>query len=74
MTSGGKEVKHRAMDDPAVGSSELSAVVLYITGMILILSSFTTSGKLIGSMITAEVIAKYVMVIQAHSGVSAGRL
>jgi adenosylcobinamide-GDP ribazoletransferase len=71
MTSGGKEVKHRAMDDPAVGSSGVVAVVLYITGMILILSSFTTSAKLIGSMITSEVIAKYVMVIQAYSGVSA---
>jgi adenosylcobinamide-GDP ribazoletransferase len=71
MTRGGKEVKHRAMDDPAVGSSGVVAVVLYISGMIIILSSFPTSAKLIGSIITSEVIAKYVMVTQAYSGVSA---
>ena len=59
------------MDDPAVGSSGVVAVILYISGMIIILSSFTTSAKLIGSIITSEVIAKYVMVILTYNGVSA---
>lgn len=71
MTKGGKEIKHQAMDDPAVGSAGVVALVLYLSGMIIILSSFTTSAKLVASIITAEIIAKYVMVLQAYSGQSA---
>ena len=71
MAKGGKEIKHQAMNDPAVGSAGVVALVLYLSGMIIILSSFTTSAKLIGSIITSEVIAKYVMVLQAYSGRSA---
>jgi adenosylcobinamide-GDP ribazoletransferase len=71
MTKGGKEIKHQAMDDPAVGSAGVVALVLYLSGMIIILSSFTTSAKLVTSIITAEIIAKYVMVLQAYSGQSA---
>jgi adenosylcobinamide-GDP ribazoletransferase len=71
MAKGGKEIKHKAMNDPAVGSAGVVALVLYLSGMIIILSSFTTSAKLVASIITAEIIAKYVMVLQAYSGQSA---
>lgn len=71
MAKGGKEIKYKAMNDPAVGSAGVVALVLYLSGMIIILSSFTTSAKLVASIITAEIIAKYVMVLQAYSGQSA---
>lgn len=45
MAKGGKEIKHRAMNDPAVGSAGVVALVLYLSGMIIILSSSTTSTK-----------------------------
>ena len=71
MTKGGQEIKHQAMDDPAVGSAGVVALVLYLSGMIIILSSFTSSTKLCASIISAEIIAKYVMVLQAYGGRSA---
>jgi adenosylcobinamide-GDP ribazoletransferase len=71
MAKGGKEIKHKVMNDPAVGSAGVVALILYLSGMIIILSSFTTSTKLVASIITAEIIAKYVMVLQAYSGQSA---
>jgi adenosylcobinamide-GDP ribazoletransferase len=71
MAKGGKEMKHRVMNDPAVGSAGVVALVLYLSGMIIILSSFTTSAKLVASIITAEIISKYVMVLQAYIGQSA---
>ena len=71
MAKGGKEAKHRAMCDPAVGSAGVVALVLYISGIIIVLSSFTNSVKLLTSIITSEVIAKYVMVLQAYNGLSA---
>lgn len=71
MAKGGKEIKHQAMDDPAVGSAGVVALVLYLSGMIIILSSFTSSTKLFASIISAEIIAKYVMVLLACGGRSA---
>ena len=71
MARGGKEAKHRAMDDPAIGSAGTVALILYISGMIIIISSFTTSAKLLASIIASEVIAKYIMVLQAYLGQSA---
>jgi adenosylcobinamide-GDP ribazoletransferase len=68
---GGKEVKHKAMSDPAVGSAGVTALVLYVTGMIIAVSSFHHGIKLLTSIIAAEVIAKYIMVMQAHRGLSA---
>lgn len=71
MAKGGKEIKYKAMNDPAVGSAGVVALVLYLSGMIIILSSFTSSTKLCASIISAEIIAKYVMVLQAYGGRSA---
>ena len=71
MTKGGKESKYKAMRDPAVGSAGVTAVVLYIIGMIIAISSLPYGWKILTSIITAEVIAKYIMVLQAHIGLSA---
>ena len=72
MAKGGKEAKHKAMLDPAVGSAGAVSLVLYVVGMIIALSSFHLEGiKLLTSIVVAEAIAKYVMVLQAHMALSA---
>lgn len=72
MAKGGKEAKHKAMLDPAIGSAGAVSLVLYVVGMIIALSSFHLEGlKLLISIVVAEAIAKYVMVLQAHIALSA---
>jgi adenosylcobinamide-GDP ribazoletransferase len=72
MAKGGKECKHKAMRDPAVGSAGTVTVVLYVAGMVVAISSFHFEGlKLLTSIVVAESIAKYSMVLQAHIGLSA---
>ena len=72
MAKGGKETKYKAMLDPSVGSAGTAAVVLYIIGMIFAISNFHREGiNLLTSLVVAETIAKYVMVVQAHIGSSA---
>jgi len=72
MTKGGKEAKHHAMIDPNVGSAGTISIVLYVAGMIIVISNFHADAiKLLTSIILAETIAKYVMVLQAHFGLSA---
>jgi adenosylcobinamide-GDP ribazoletransferase len=68
MTKGEKETKHKAMRDPSVGSAGAAALVLYVAGMIIAISGFHQGAKLLTSIITAEVTAKYVMVLQAYTG------
>jgi adenosylcobinamide-GDP ribazoletransferase len=71
MTKGEKATKHNAMRDPVVGSAGVTAVVLYVAGMIIAISSFHQGIKLLSSIVAAEVTAKFVMVMQAHRGISA---
>jgi adenosylcobinamide-GDP ribazoletransferase len=71
MTKGEKATKHNAMRDPAVGSAGAMAVILYVAGMIIAISSFHQGIKLLSSIVAAEVTAKLVMVMQAHRGISA---
>lgn len=72
MAKGGKEVKRKAMLDPAVGSAGVAALVMYFAGMIVVFQTgFSSSFAILTSIITAEVIAKYVMVILANRGISA---
>lgn len=71
MAKGGKENKYKAMRDPAVGSAGVAALVLYIAGMIIAVSNLPHGWKIFTSIITAEVIAKYIMVLQAYIGLSA---
>ena len=72
MAKGGKEVKRKAMLDPAVGSAGVAALVMYFAGMIIVFHTGFSSGlAILVSIITAEVIAKYAMVLLANRGLSA---
>jgi adenosylcobinamide-GDP ribazoletransferase len=72
MAKGSKEAKHKAMLDPAVGSAGVAVLVMYFSGMIIVFNIGFASGlATFTSVITAEVIAKYVMVLLANRGLSA---
>jgi adenosylcobinamide-GDP ribazoletransferase len=72
MAKGGKESKQKAMLDPAVGSAGTAAVILYVVGMVVAISNFHNEGiDLLTSLVVAETIAKYIMVVQAYIGLSA---
>ena len=72
MAKGSKEVKHKAMLDPAVGSAGVAVLVMYFVGMVIVFNIGFASGlAILTSIITAEVIAKYVMVLLANRGLSA---
>ncbi|MFL6482910.1 MAG: adenosylcobinamide-GDP ribazoletransferase [Nitrososphaera sp.] len=72
MAKGSKDAKHKAMLDPAVGSAGVAALVMYFIGMIVVFNiGFGSGFAIFTSIITAEVIAKYVMVFLANRGLSA---
>ena len=72
MAKGDKESKRIAMSDPAVGSAGVAALVLYFAGMVIVFHIGTLQGYgILLALITAEVIAKYLMVLLAHRGISA---
>lgn len=72
MAKSDKESKRKAMSDPAVGSAGVAALVLYFAGMIIVFQVGSLQGYgILLAIITAEVIAKYLMVLLAHRGVSA---
>jgi adenosylcobinamide-GDP ribazoletransferase len=72
MAKGDKEVKRKAMLDPAVGSAGVAALILYFAGMMIVFHTGFSSGlAILTSIIAAEVIAKYVMVLLANRGLSA---
>jgi adenosylcobinamide-GDP ribazoletransferase len=72
MAKGGKDVKRKAMLDPAVGSAGVAALVMYFAGMIIVFNTGFSSGfAILTSIMTAEVIAKYIMVLLANRGLSA---
>ena len=72
MAKGSKEIKHKAMLDPAVGSAGVATLVMYFSGMIIVFNiGFGSNLAIFTSIITGEVIAKYVMVLLANRGISA---
>jgi adenosylcobinamide-GDP ribazoletransferase len=71
MAKGGKEVKRKAMMDPAVGSAGVAALVMYFAGMIIVFNTGFPGLKVLTSIIAAEVIAKFVMVLLTYRGTSA---
>jgi adenosylcobinamide-GDP ribazoletransferase len=72
MTKGDKESKRKAMRDPSVGSAGVATLVMYFAGMIIVFHVGSLQGYgILLALITAEVIAKYLMVLLAHRGVSA---
>ncbi|MEM2759322.1 MAG: adenosylcobinamide-GDP ribazoletransferase [Nitrososphaerales archaeon] len=73
MAKGGKDSKRKAMSDPRAGSAGTAALVLYFAGSVIAISILAGIGgfKLLAALIASEVIAKYVMVVQAHKGIAA---
>ncbi|MGI0008884.1 MAG: adenosylcobinamide-GDP ribazoletransferase [Nitrosopumilaceae archaeon] len=70
MTKGTKEKKLQAMRDPAVGSAGVITIVLYAGGMIMALSMMK-GFALFQAILLSELLAKFVMVLQANRGSSA---
>jgi len=70
MTKGDREAKRKAMSDPAVGSAGVTTLVLYFAGIVIAFHAggFTPGLMILASIITAEVIAKYTMVLLAYRG------
>ncbi len=71
MAKGDKETKRKAMLDPAVGSAGVAALVMYFAGMIIVFGSGFSGLQILTSIVAAEVIAKYVMVLLTYKGTSA---
>lgn len=70
MAKGTKEKKLKAMRDPAVGSAGVITVVLYVGGMIMALSMMK-GFAIFQAILLSELLAKFVMVLQANRGSSA---
>lgn len=70
MVKGTKEKKLKAMRDPTVGSAGVITVVLYAGGMIMALSMMK-GFELFQAILLSELLAKFVMVLQASKGSSA---
>jgi adenosylcobinamide-GDP ribazoletransferase len=71
MVKGSKELKRKVMEDPKLGAAGTLSLVLYVIGLIFAITSFNSAAYLLVSIITAEVIAKYVMVVEAGISKSA---
>lgn len=70
MAKGTKEKKLQAMRDPAVGSAGVITLVLYAGGMIMAFSMMRDFA-LFQAVLLSELLAKFVMVLQANRGSSA---
>jgi adenosylcobinamide-GDP ribazoletransferase len=71
MIKGDRESKRKAMSDPIVGSAGATALIINFIGLFIALLNFDSSLKLFYAIIGSEIIAKYVMVVQASLGDSA---
>lgn len=71
MVKRGREAKKNAMHDHSIGSAGATALILYFIGIFMTLSSIRDGTILLSFLLTSEVIAKYVMVEQAHFGKAA---
>ena len=70
MAKGTKEKKLQTMRDPAVGSAGVITIVLYAGGMIMAFSMMK-GFALFQAILLSELVAKFVMVLQANRGSSA---
>ena len=71
MVKRGRESKKNAMHDHSIGSAGATALILYFIGIFTTLASIRDGTILLSFLLTSEVIAKYMMVEQAHFGNSA---
>ena len=70
MTKGSKEKKIKAMKDLATGSAGITAIVLYLVGLIVAISLLTNI-QLFLAIFLSEIVAKFSMVLMASIGKSA---
>jgi adenosylcobinamide-GDP ribazoletransferase len=70
MAKGTKEKKIAAMKDLSTGSSGIVAIVLYIVGLIIVISQ-STGYQLFLAIFLSEIFAKFSMVLMASLGKSA---
>lgn len=68
MVKRGRESKKNAMHDHSIGSAGATALILYFIGLFMTLSSIRDGAILLSFLLTSEVIAKYMMIEQAHFG------
>lgn len=71
MAKGSKELKRKVMKDPSVGAAGTLSLIFYVIGIIIAIASFNSTLNLVASLIAAEVIAKFVMVVEAGRSNSA---
>ncbi|HXT84763.1 MAG TPA: adenosylcobinamide-GDP ribazoletransferase [Verrucomicrobiae bacterium] len=71
MVKGSKEKKYKIIHDPAIGAAGVLAMISYFIGMTITISTYTDLFRLITSLLISEIIAKYVMVLQAYCSNSA---
>lgn len=71
MKKGNRESKRKAMSDPFVGSAGTTALIINFIGLYIALFNFESPLKLFYAIIVAEIISKYIMVMQASIGTSA---
>src|SRR5919108_1552684 len=71
MKKGDRQSKRKAMSDPYVGSAGTSALIINFIGLYIAVLNFESPIKLFYGIIVAEIISKYVMVMQASIGTSA---
>jgi adenosylcobinamide-GDP ribazoletransferase len=74
MVKGNREKKHKVMHDPQIGSAGAVAVSGYLIAMTLAISSIYSGlglERLLIALVSAEIIAKYSMTLQAFVGKSA---
>lgn len=65
MVKGNKEKKYKVMHDPRIGSAGVVAISSYFIVMTVTISSYAGIERLIISLLLSELIAKYVMALQA---------
>ena len=71
MKKGDRQSKRKAMSDPYVGSAGASALIINFIGLYIAVLNFESPIKLFYALIVAEIISKYVLVMQASIGASA---
>ncbi|MGB9169648.1 MAG: adenosylcobinamide-GDP ribazoletransferase [Nitrososphaeraceae archaeon] len=71
MVRGSKDIKHKVMTDPRNGTAGTVVLIIYIVGIIILISNINNKFELFSLIIIAETLSKYSMVLQCYLGKSA---
>ena len=71
MVRGSKDIKHKVMTDPRNGTAGTVIIIIYIVGVIVLVSHIDNKFELFSLIIIAETLSKYSMVLQCFVGKSA---